>query len=120
MFKRVGEGVGGGQKFEWERVRRESSWWWGRMLNIQQARDELVSISLFLSLQRGAAQLESRKFLHLLYQLAARMSARSLATDPFQQTLQEVHTSTIHQLYSLNQTSVVLYVFYKLRCICSS
>ena len=40
--------------------------------------------------QEGAAQLESRKFLPLLYQLAARMSARNLATDPFQHILQEV------------------------------
>ena len=37
--------------------------------------------------QEGSAQLESRKFLPLLYQLAARMSP---AKDPFQRTLHEV------------------------------
>ena len=46
---------------------------------------------MFLSLQKGSTKIESRKFLPLLYQLAARMSARSLATDPFQSTLQEVY-----------------------------
>ena len=40
--------------------------------------------------QEGASQLQSRKFLPLMYQLAARMSARTLATDLFQQTLQQV------------------------------
>jgi len=44
----------------------------------------------FPLMQEGASQLQSRKFLPLMYQLAARMSARTLASDPFQQTLQQV------------------------------
>lgn len=38
----------------------------------------------------GVALLESRKFLPLMYQLAARMSAQTTPTDPFQQILQQV------------------------------
>ncbi len=40
--------------------------------------------------QDGVKDLETRKFLPLMYQLAARMSARTLNSDPFQQTLQSV------------------------------
>ena len=42
-------------------------------------------------LQEGVARLESRKFLPLMYQLAARMSAQTLTSDPFQQILQKVY-----------------------------
>jgi ataxia telangiectasia mutated family protein len=61
---------------------------------------------MFLSLQKGSTKIESRKFLPLLYQLAARMSARSLATDPFQSTLQEIifRTSVEHPHHSLYVT----------------
>ncbi len=42
--------------------------------------------------QNGVKTLETRKFLPLMYQLAARMSAQTLVSDPFQQTLQSVST----------------------------
>ena len=46
---------------------------------------------MFLSLmQESVSVVESRKFLPLLYQLAARMSKKALEGDPFQQVLQEV------------------------------
>ena len=41
-------------------------------------------------MQDALSKIESRKFLPLLYQLAARISAHALDTDPFQQILQEV------------------------------
>ncbi len=44
--------------------------------------------SLFL--QEGISQLESCKFIPLMYQLAARMSSKNLASDSFQEVLQEV------------------------------
>ena len=41
-------------------------------------------------MQESVGVVESRRFLPLLYQLAARTSKKALEGDPFQQVLQEV------------------------------
>ena len=46
-------------------------------------------------LQEGVSQLESYKFIPLMYQLAARMSLKNLASDSFQEVLQEVSSENI-------------------------
>lgn len=45
---------------------------------------------LVLITQEGISQLESCKFIPLMYQLAARMSSKNLSSDTFQEVLQEV------------------------------
>lgn len=52
---------------------------------------QIVSFyGLSFLMQGSVSVVESRKFLPLLYQLAARMSKKALEDDPFQQVLQEV------------------------------
>ena len=48
-------------------------------------------------MQDALSKVETRKFLPLLYQLAARISERALDSDPFQQKLQEVSTIIIEK-----------------------
>ena len=50
---------------------------------------QLVTVVHIPVVQEGSSSLESRKFLPLMYQLAARMSARQAFSD-FQKILQEV------------------------------
>lgn len=50
----------------------------------------LVAFSSTSGAQESIAIVESRKFLPLLYQLAARVSKTALESDLFQQVLQEV------------------------------
>ena len=71
---------------------------------------------MFLSLQKGSTKIESRKFLPLLYQLAARMSARSLATDPFQSTLQEVYMYALRPVHFARISVILAKCAFRKRC----
>ena len=59
------------------------------------------------------SKIESRKFLPLLYQLAARITAHALDTDPFQQILQEVIAIIVTKNSKINLLCFLLQMIYK-------
>ena len=74
----------------------------------------MVAVILWLLVlvvvQNAADQLESRKFLPLIYQLAARMSDITVDSSEFQKILQEVDHSSLY-LPSLHATSLLQIIF---------